>query len=570
MWQIRKNKKTIDIDEIFMDVKNFPGYHAENLEGVLEKPITTKVFFILGAIFCIVSVGFLFRAVFLQVVNGDLFRLRSDNNRLRFVYIEQERGIIYDRGGQILASNILRVISNNNSTTTKASDFKLLRRYPENGFLHVLGYLKTEVNTTIGVSGLEEKYDDILRGTPNKRIEEVSASGLVIGSGTNFIGNPGNGVLTSLSRNLQLKLSDFINQTKDERGFTGGAGIVIDVTNGEILALTSIPGFNPNMLSEKLTSEEFKKIINDPGLPFFNRALFGLYPPGSIVKPAIAAGALKEGVIDAEKEIITNGQLILPNPYFPDKPSIFLDWKNHGAVDMRRALAVSSDVYFYEIGGGFQSQQGLGAEGIKKYFRLFGFGDATGIDIFGEKTGNLPDITAKINGRSWSVGDTYHLAIGQGPLLVTPIQIAVYVAAIASRGNIFQPHIARAIVDENKNIIQQFIYSPKRTNILPNDIFSVIHDGMRQSALVGTASALGGLPIRVAAKTGTAEIGKTGRVHSWSIGFFPYEKPRLAYVILMESGSVHNLVGATYVASQMLQWMSETNFLESLDKPIEK
>src|SRR3989344_5671026 len=147
----QKNKKSVDIDEIFLDVRNAPGYHSENLEGVLEKPISSKIFIIVGFIFLVVGSIFLFRLGFLQIKDGDLFRLRSDRNRLRFVQTESGRGVIYDRTGMPLASNILRDISDN-STTTSVGNFKLLRRYPENGFLHVLGYLRADVAGTKGTS----------------------------------------------------------------------------------------------------------------------------------------------------------------------------------------------------------------------------------------------------------------------------------------------------------------------------------------------------------------------------------------------------------------------------------
>ena len=147
---------------------------------------------------------------------------------------------------------------------------------------------------------------------------------------------------------------------------------------------------------------------------------------------------------------------------------------------------------------------------------------------------------------------------------ITPIQVATYVAAVASRGTLFYPHIAKAIVDSNKKIIENLVYSPKKTQLVKDDIFTVIHEGMRQGVLIGTASGLSSIPIPIAAKTGTAEIGDTGRVNSWSIGFFPYDKPKLAFAIVMENGDKHNTIGATYVASQVLQWMAETNFLDKL------
>ncbi len=568
MFRRRKKNHTIDIEEVFLDLHNAPGYHRENLEGVLERPIGERIFFIIGGVFLTLAVVFLTRVGILQTTEGQLFRARATNNHLRLVAESSERGIIYDRFGAVLASNELQSNSSamsGESTTTRLTNFSLIRRYPENGFLHVLGFLQNNSGVTKGASGLEATYDDMLQGAPAKRIEEINAAGVLIGSGLATPPTPGYGLVTSINRDLQLHLADYIEKTKEERGFSGGVGIVMDVTNGDILALVSVPDFDPNILIKKPTQAEFNQIINDPERPFFNRAISGLYPPGSIVKPAIAAGALAEHVIDPATTIVSTGRLVLPNPYDPTKPSIFLDWKAHGAVDMRRAIAVSSDVYFYEVGGGFENQPGLGVARIKKYLSLFGLDKPTGIDLPGEKSGSLPDETKKKGNRAWSVGDTYHLSIGQGDLLVTPIEMAVYTAALATRGTLLQPHIAKALVDENKQTVQTFSYPSKATNLLSSDIFDVIHDGMRGSAMFGTASGLSGLPIAIGAKTGTAEIGKTGRVHSWSIGFLPYDHPRIAYTILMESGDVHNLVGATFVASQMVQWMLDTHFLDTLD-----
>jgi penicillin-binding protein 2 len=279
-------------------------------------------------------------------------------------------------------------------------------------------------------------------------------------------------------------------------------------------------------------------------------------------------GALNDGIIDPAKQILSTGSISLPNPYFPDKPSVFPDWKAHGWVDMRSALAYSSDVYFYEIGGGFKEQKGLGAFNIKKYYSLFGFGEPTGIDLEGEKMGFIPDPNNHKVNRTWTVGDTYHMAIGQGEVTVTPMQVAVYTAALASDGVMHYPHIVQAVVDNNKKITEKLPYTPKKTDILSPELFKVVKEGMRGSATYGTASGLSGLPIQVAAKTGTAEIGDTGRVHSWSIGFLPYENSRLAFTILMENGSVTNFVGATYAASQMISWMSQNDFLSGLDSDI--
>lgn len=545
----KKNRRGIELEEIFLDAKNIPGYHKENLEGMIENPVKSKVFLSLGSFFLFLLIIFLGRVFYLQVVEGSALRERSQKNYLKVSAIAPERGIIFDRHGVPLLEN---------STST--------RKYLTEGFLHLIGYAKSEG----GMSGLEANYEEVLRGNPGKSIEEVDAKGKIISAGIGESAQAGRNLLTSIDKDLQIKLTEIIKSVADERGFNGGVGIVIDVKTGEILAMASVPEFDPNLLStgNKIEQETLSALVNNPKKPFINRAVSGLYPPGSIVKPAVALGALNEKIIDPSKQILSTGSISIPNPYFPDKPSIFPDWKALGWVDMRSALAYSSDVYFYEIGGGFQDQKGLGAFNIKKYYSLFGYGEPTGIDLQGEKAGFIPDPNNHKIERVWTVGDTYHMSIGQGEVLVTPMQMAVYAAALASDGVLHYPHIVQAIVDKDKKVVERLPYSPKKTDLLPSEFFKVVKEGMRGSATYGTASGLSGLPIKVAAKTGTAEIGDTGRVHSWSIGFFPYEEPRLAYVLLMENGSVTNLVGATYAASQMLTWMDSVNFLSKLDDDI--
>ncbi len=556
---LRKNKNHIDIDEVFMDVHNIPGYHRENFEGMLENPIGKNVFVALGVAFFLCAIIFTGRVGFLEIAKGAALRERATKNYLRVAPLEPERGIIYDRAGKPLTINELE--------TTPEGAEKWVRRYPTNGFLHAIGFLtrKDDAFFAKGVSGLELAYDEILRGEPGKRIEEVNAKGDVVESGTSIKSQSGNGILTSLASDLQTKLTEFLDATAKDRGFSGGAGIVMDLENGEILAIASVPEFNPNVLSKGAEKSVVDKLTSDPKKPFFNRTVSGLYPPGSIAKIAVAAGALDEKLIDPKKQILSTGSISLPNPFNPELPDIFPDWKAHGWVDMIHALSVSSNVYFYAIGGGYEDQKGLGVSGIERYLKLFGFGEKTGIDLVGEKEGSLPDPTKKQGGRTWSIGDTYHLAIGQGDLQVTPIQMAVYTAAIASKGTIFYPHIVKAVLDKNKKIVERFSYAPRKTEILPENIFDILHEGMRQAVRSGTAAGLSGLPISVAAKTGTAEIGETGRVNSWSIGFLPADQPRIAFTILMENGARANTIGGTFVASQLIQWIADTQFLQTLE-----
>jgi penicillin-binding protein 2 len=189
---------------------------------------------------------------------------------------------------------------------------------------------------------------------------------------------------------------------------------------------------------------KIKNYFSDYRNPFIDRSISGLYTPGSIVKPFLAFAALEEKIISPQKEIVSTGELVVSNPYNKDKPTIFKDWKAHGATDMRRAIAVSSDVYFYQIGGGYGSQKGLGIQNIKKYLKLFGFSNKTGFDNNREEVGVIPDEEWKkenFKDGNWRVGDTYNTSIGQYGTQITPIQALVAVSALSNGGNIVTPSL---------------------------------------------------------------------------------------------------------------------------------
>jgi penicillin-binding protein 2 len=218
---------------------------------------------------------------------------------------------------------------------------------------------------------------------------------------------------------------------------------------------------------------------------------------------------------------------------------------------MVEAIAVSCDVYFYEIGGGFENQKGLGIVNIEKYARLFGFGDKTGIDLGDEKQGIIPSPEWKIinfKGDPWRIGDTYHTAIGQYGFQVTPVEIARAVGAIANNGKLLTPHLILNDTEKEKQI---------SVLDLKKEYFDVVHEGMRAAVTYGTAVALNVPYVQVAAKTGTAQLGVAkNKVNSWVIGFFPYENPKYAFAIMMEAGPSTNGVGASSIMRQLLDWMS--------------
>jgi penicillin-binding protein 2 len=263
-----------------------------------------------------------------------------------------------------------------------------------------------------------------------------------------------------------------------------------------------------------------------------------------------ALGALNEGILTPDTPIVSNGYIAIPNPYFPDKETRFNDWKAHGVLDMRTAIAQSSNVYFYEVAGGYKSQKGLGIRNVEKYARLFGYGSTTGIDLEGEAAGIIPNPEWKAeafpNDPTWRIGDTYFTGIGQYGMQATVLQALKEASEIASKGTIVTPHLRES---------DRFGTSSMG---IPEEYFTVIQQGMRKGAVEGTAKLLNVPYVKIAAKTGTAELGVSkARVNSWVIGFFPYEKPKYAFAVVMDRGVKGNTTNASYVASLMFKYLAQ-------------
>ncbi len=552
--KFKKNKLKnifVEPDEIFLDSKNLENFDRQQFEGRIEQPISKKNITFLGISFMVLAIVFTTRLAFLQVASGEEYRTRSENNILKKVNIFAERGIIYDRNMKELAWN-----------KKDSDDPSLLytRAYLSPGFSHVLGYVRYPAkdgegnywqSEFSGVDGLEKRYQERIKGENGLKIIETDARGLVHSENTINIPKDGDDLVTSLDAGIQTELFTIIKNISERNNFAGGAGVVLDIQNGEALAATSFPEYNSEIISLGKDSKKISTYLTDKRKFFLDRTVSGLYTPGSIVKPFFALGALKEGVIDQYKKILSTGSISVPNPYFPDQKTVFKDWKAHGWTDMAQALAVSSDVYFYEIGGGFEDQKGLGIVNIEKYARIFGIGESTGIDLPDEKNGTIPSPEWKIKnfaGDAWRIGDTYHTAIGQYGFQVTPMQMARATAAIANYGKMITPHfLHNDTAMDAKTSMLDFNKSD----------FDVIHDGMRQAVTAGTASALSVPYVRVAAKTGTAQLGiNKNKVNSWVIGFLPYENPRYAFTIMMEAGPTTNSVSASTVMRELLDWMS--------------
>lgn len=545
----RKHESEIAPDEIFLDSSNLPHFDRHHFEGRLERPITRSVVLFASLVFFAMLFVIAGRSFFLQAVRSDEYSSRSERNRLRQTIVFGDRGVVRDRRGELLAWN---------EENPSEPEFSLRRYTLGVGLAHTLGYLKYPSKDSAGFyykvdfegkDGVEKYWNEYLAPLHGMRIVEVNALGVVESESMQKPSQNGGSIMLSVDARLSRKLSEFIERITDERRFEGGAGVLMDVTTGEILALSSVPEYNSQMLSDGADRAGIARTIADVRKPFLNRVTNGLYTPGSIVKPFIALGALEEGIITAEKEIVSTGSISVPNPYDRANPSVFKDWKAHGAVDMRRALAVSSDVYFYEIGGGFEGQAGLGIEKIERYMRQFGFGaPPPGNDFFGA-SGVIPNPKWKsttFGGDAWRLGNTYHTAIGQYGFQVTPLQAVRAIAAIANNGKLLEP---RLILEND----------PPRYSLIPaaSSSFQVVREGMRQAVTNGTASGLAIPAVAVAAKTGTAELGsKKQLVNSWIIGFFPFEEPRYAFAVIMERGPSANTIGALFVMRELLEWMS--------------
>ncbi len=257
---------------------------------------------------------------------------------------------------------------------------------------------------------MERALNGILAGQNGTTLTETDAKGALVSQSIKVEPVPGARVQLSLDAEVTQGLYDAIATVADQSGFQGGSGVIMDVQTGELLAMTSYPEYSMDALSRG-DQASLTALNADKRQPFLNRAVSGLYAPGSIVKPFMGVAALEEGVIDEHKQILSTGSISIPNPYNPDLPSVFKDWRVNGLTDVRRAIAVSSDVYFYEVGGGYKDQPGLGIDRIDKYLRIFGFGAPTGIQGFKEPAGNIPTPAwkeATFDGDPWRIGDTYH------------------------------------------------------------------------------------------------------------------------------------------------------------------
>jgi penicillin-binding protein 2 len=408
----------------------------------------------------------------------------------------------------------------------------------------------------IGREGLEKQYDSFLSGVPGKKLIEVDAKNNVISDNLIEQGSDGKTLTLSIDSRVQAELYRQIKSLSSRAGFVGGAGVIMDIKTGEILAMTSYPEYDSNTITNTPDTDTVRGYFVRKDKPLLNRAIT-IYTPGSTVKPYVALAALTEGTISPEKSILSTGSISINNRY-GGKDTVFKDWKAHGFVNMREALAASSDVYFYQIGGGYPGQTGLGIDRIDTYLKKFKLDELTGIDLPGEKKGIIPTKIWKADNfkddPNWNIGNTYHTSIGQFGFQISPLELVRAVAALANNGELLTPHLTLDSANTNTNKLL-----PQKIEGIKNEHIQIVREGMRQCVTNpkhGTCKVLAVPGVTVAAKSGTAELGITKQqVNSWISGYFPYEKPKYAFVIMMEKANVKNPFGATFVMKGTLEYM---------------
>ena len=413
-------------------------------------------------------------------------------------------------------------------------------------FSHILGYTgkitKQELKRLgpsyspldyVGKTGLEYFWEKELRGVPGEKDIEVDALGhqKQVVSITPAI--DGDNLKLSLDAALQEEAEKVTRKYIKQMHLRKASVVIMNPNNGEILALVSLPTYNNNLFAAGISQKQYNKFLKDPDQPLFNRAISGEFPSGSVIKPIFAAGALQDHIITATTTVLSTGGIHLGKWFYPD-------WKpgGHGITNVKKAIAMSVNTFFYYIGGGYKNFKGLGVAGLAKWAHAFGLGHITGIDLPGEKPGFIPTAAWKkrVKGQDWYVGDTYHFAIGQGYVLVTPLQVADYISAFANGGTLYRPHLVSQILTPDNKVIKNIPPIIIRQGMVSNKNMQIVREGMRQTVTNGTARSFQNLPVKAAAKTGTAQWAPHKPPHAWFVAFAPYNHPQIAMAVLVEEG----------------------------------
>lgn len=494
----------------------------------------------------------------LQIIKGEYYRSLAENNRIRRITITAPRGKILARGGEVLAGNeeVKKTIVFNPETGFEKKEFnsdssgdsitEFRRTYPLGAaFFHIGGYLAEaneeevqkvdsrcsemgvrKLGTLIGRSGLEEQYDCLLRGQDGEELVEVDTFGKKIRTYGRRNPVAGNDLVTTIDFDLQKKIAEYMNGTK-------GAVVAAD-SDGQVLALYSSPSVDPSL--------GFGSALLDEQLPLFNRAVGGLYHPGSVYKLVTAAAAIEEGVINKDFRyedtgVVKVNEFEYSNWYFTQYGRV------EGSIDLTKALARSTDTFFYKVG------EMMGIDNLVKWTNIFGLSAKTGIDIPGEVAGLVPSPLWKkaVKGERWFLGNTYHMSIGQGDMIVTPLAANVMTGVFASKGSLCKPHIKQDDRDCVSLNIKQETFSD-----IEKGLIAACTDG-------GTAYPFFGFSPQVACKTGTAETSKKDITHAWFTVYAPFENPEIVLTVLAEEGGEGSKVAAPLAYEILNYWFHGRN-----------
>ena len=543
------------------------------------------------------SLLFLGRIFYLEVIKGDYYRKMAEGNQLRIEKIKASRGLIYDVNGRLLVRNVpefslinmpgektiekripyelaLKTIVRSSekvsaiggSTSGGKVKIEPQRKYLNGStFSHLLGFVgkiskeefkegqNYDFNDSLGKDGLEFYYENVLRGEDGRKKIEVNSLGQEEKILNEEASKDGKDIILSIDAELQKKVKEILEKYIGPKG--AGVVIMMNPLNGQILSMVSLPTYDNNLLKDE---EVWQQLNKNPQAPLFNRAIAGLYPSGSIIKPVIALAALEEGLINERTTVLSTGGIRYGKWFFPD-------WKKggHGRVNVIDALSWSVNTFFYYLGGGYGDFKGLGLEKIDRYLSLVGLGEKTGIDLPFEKQGFLPteDWKKKTKGEEWYIGDTYHLSIGQGDLLVTPLQVTNYMSMIANGGTIFKPSIVKQVTPQIIREIKKAEprSAPTHVGATTEENIEIVKKGLRKAVVSGSARGLSSLKVKAAGKTGTAQVGGNLKPHAWFSGFAPFDNPEVVITVLIEN-SGEGSDKAVKVAREILNYYFKHNY----------
>jgi len=551
----------------------------------------------------LIFIFFILRLYELQLYRDIEYKRQAESNSIRAIQHDPIRGLILDRNGRIIVDNVpsytvtvvpyefdkrnidvlakilkvdrkyiieklssapspftpvkvrrdapMRVVAyiEEHRNELKGVDYMIehKRNYISPDFAsHILGYVKEitpaqlsiykglyKPGDQIGHSGLEKGYEQLIKGEKGYSFIMVDALGRFVGrynDGKNDI-PPSEG--SDLILTIDAELQSFIEQIFRDRN---GSAVVIDPRNGEILAMVSKPGYDLTLLSGYTPDSVWNALSSDPRKPLLNRAISGLYSPGSTFKMILAIAALETGAVDLNWKVYCPGYFVYGNKVFKCHTS-----HGHGWVNLTKAIEVSCNVYFYNL------MLKVNFDDWSKYGSLFGFGRKTGVDLPEEMSGILPstEYFNRVYGvNKWTKGYLISLAIGQGEISVTPIQMAGYTMALANSGKYHQPHLVKKIINKKTGKIEEVSYYTREIPI-SQKTFDIIREAMYLvvNGPTGTGKSARVAGVNVAGKTGTAQ-NPHGEDHAWFIGFAPYENPEIAFVIIVENAGFGGAIAA--------------------------